>query len=228
MVTNQVRRGHGDQRQSGSRGHGSYRLVGIAMLVGVVALFGGAGLLSQRLRPPTGLQALSVVTAQAAPSFGFILSLPPGSTSIHDSMPLVVPSPEPTSDDGVNMSLLEEVEAAYSKFWDVRAEAALNVDPSGLPEVAAGPALEREQAEIGDLAARGVVAVIDVDHEVGLVSLSENEAELYDEYVNRSYVADPASKEPIGAPEPDQLVKVSYRMQKIDGVWKVVDSERHD
>jgi len=93
--------------------------------------------------------------------------------------------------------------------------------------VMAGPALEREREQIADLEARGVAAVIEADHEVGLLSLTPEEAELYDEYLNRSYLVDPATKEPVGVPEPEEIVKVSFRLKKIDGVWKVVDSERH-
>jgi hypothetical protein len=90
-----------------------------------------------------------------------------------------------------------------------------------------GPALEREREQIADLQARGVAAVIEAEHEVGLLSLSPEEAELYDEYLNRSYLVDPATKEPVGVPEPEKVVKVSFRLRKIDGIWKVVDSERH-
>jgi hypothetical protein len=91
----------------------------------------------------------------------------------------------------------------------------------------AGAALEREQQQIDDLKARGVAAVIEGDHEVGLLSLTQDEAELYDEYVNRSYLVDPVTREPVGTPEPEETIKVSFRLQRIDGVWKVVDSERH-
>lgn len=215
--------------RTGTRPRGSHWLTGLLLLVAVAGLLGGAVALNQRFRPQVGLQPLAMAQAQAAPGYRFILTGPLTTVSRRDSMPVVVPSPEPTSDRiDINVSLLKEIEGAYSRFWDVRTEAAANVDPSRLPEVAAGPALEREQAEIAELAARGVAAVVDVDHEVGLVSLSQDQAELYDEYVNRSYLVDPSTREPVGAPEPEQLVKVSYRLQKVDGTWKVVDSERHD
>ena len=72
-----------------------------------------------------------------------------------------------------------------------------------------------------------MAAVIEAEHEVGLLSLAQDEAELYDEYLNRSYLIDPITHEPVGAPEPEEVVRVSFRLQRIDGVWKVVDSERH-
>ena len=58
----------------------------------------------------------------------------------------------------------------------------------------AGPALEREREQIADLQARGVAAVIEAEHEVGLLSLTQDEAELYDEYLNRSYLIDPTTE----------------------------------
>ena len=143
--------------------------------------------------------------------------------------PLPAPSPEPGSSViDVDSALLEEVETAYSRFWDVRTDAARNLDVSRLPEVMDGPALEREQQQIADLQARGLAAVVEADHDVGLLSLTPEEAELYDEYVNHSYLVDPVSREPVGAPEPDETVKVTFRLHKLDGVWKVVDSERQE
>jgi hypothetical protein len=206
----------------------SYWLVGLALLVVVALLLGGGTVLSQRLRPKVGLQSATTAHAQEPSKFGFILTRLAPQPSSHDAGPVTAPSPEagPTAIE-IDPALLEEVEAAYSKFWDIRTEAALNLDITRLSEVMAGPALEREQQQIHDLQARGVAAVIGGDHEVGLLSLTQDEAELYDEYVNRSYLVDPVTREPVGAPEPDETIKVSFRLQRIDGVWKVVDSERH-
>lgn len=205
----------------------SYWLIGLALLNAVLLLLGGATFLNQRLRPKVGLQAATTAHAQET-RFGFIL----GRQIVQDEPGGTDPAAAPSPDSGpgpieIDVALLEEVEAAYSTFWGVRAEAAFNLDASRLPEVMDGPALEREREQIADLRARGVAAVIEADHEVGLLSLSQEEAELYDEYLNRSYLVDPATKEPVGAPEPEEVVKVSFRLKKIEGVWKVVDSERH-
>jgi hypothetical protein len=207
----------------------SYWLTGLALVLMVALLLGGATFLNQRLRPRVGLQPVATAHAQETARFGFILTRSARELPSHETEPIPAPSPEagPNVID-IDAALLEEVEAAYSKFWDVRTEAALNLDISRLPEVMAGPALEREQQQISDLQARGVAAVIEGDHEVGLLSLTQDEAELYDEYVNRSYLIDPVTRQPVGAPEPEETVKVSFRLQKLDGVWKVVDSERHD
>jgi hypothetical protein len=207
----------------------SHWVIGLALLLVVVLLLGGATVLEQRLRPKVGLQPATTAHAQEPPNLGFILSRPSRQPTSNDTEPLPTPSPEAgTNVIDVDAALLEEVDTAYSKFWDVRTEAALNVDVSRLPEVADGAALEREQQQIGDLQARGVAAVIEGDHDVGLLSLSQDEAELYDEYVNRSFLIDPVTREPVGAPEPEETVKVSFRLRKLEGVWKVVESERHE
>lgn len=207
----------------------SYWTIGLVLLLIVVLLVGGATLLGQRLRPQVGLRSGATAHAQEPTRYGFVLARPSLQPSSYDAEPLPTPGPEAGADViDVDAALLDEVEAAYSRFWDVRTEAALDLDVSRLPEVMDGPALEREQQQVGDLQARGVAAVIEADHDVGLVSLSHDEAELYDEYVNRSYLVDPVTREPVGVPEPEETVKVSFRLRKLEGIWKVVDSERHE
>lgn len=204
----------------------SYWPIGLALLIAVLLLLSGATVLNQRLRPKVGLQAATTAHAQET-RYGFILGRQSPDDSLDDA-PVAAPSSETGTDAiEIDVALLEEVQAAYSAFWEIRTEAAFNLDDSRLAEVMDGPALEREREQIADLEARGVAAVIEAEHEVGLLSLSPDEAELYDEYLNRSYLVDPATKEPVGAPEPEEVVKVSFRLKKIDGVWKVVDSERH-
>ena len=222
MAIHELSDGLGARQAQRAPARRSYWLVGLTLLIAVLLLLVGATVLSQRLRPKVGLQAATTANAQET-RFGFILGHP-----APDDAPVAAPSPGTGTDViEVDAALLDELQAAYSTFWDVRAEAAFNLDVSRLPEVMDGPALEREREQIADLEARGVAAVIEVEHEVGLLSLSPDEAELYDEYLNRSYLVDPATKEPVGAPEPEEVVKVSFRLKKIDGVWKVVDSERH-
>lgn len=205
----------------------SYWQIGMALLIAVLLLLGGATVLNQRLRPKVGLHAATTAHAQEA-RYGFILGRLALQDGSGDADPVAAPSPEPGTDAiEIDVALLEEVQAAYSTFWDIRTEAAFNLDVSRLPEVMDGSALEREREQIANLEARGVAAVIEAEHEVGLLSLSQEEAELYDEYLNRSYLVDAATKEPVGASEPEEVVKVSFRLKKIGGVWKVVDSERH-
>jgi hypothetical protein len=206
----------------------SHWLVGASLLVSVTLVLGGAALLNQRFRPAVGTLPAPIAHAQEQARYTFVLGRQVLQPLPNDAEPVVAPSPQAGSDpDDLNLALLEEVESAYSTFWDVRTDAALNLDVSRLPEVMAGTALERERQQIADLESRGVAAKIEADHDVGLLSISEDEAELYDEYVNRSYLVDPVTREPVGTPEPDEVFKVSFRLQKIDGVWKVVDSERH-
>ena len=228
MGVSEIQDGLGAGRQDGVRAHRSFWPTGLALLITVLLLLGGATILNQRFRPQVGFQPVTIAQAHETTRIGFIVGRQATTDSFRDGDPVAAPSPATAPDSiEIDLALVEEVEAAYSKFWNIRVEAAFDRDASRLPEVAAGPALEREQEQIADLKAQGVAAVIEAEHEVGLLSLTQDEAELYDEYLNRSYLIDPATKEPVGAPEPEVVVKVSYRLQKIDGVWKVVDSERH-
>ena len=229
MSMSQMRDGFEVRRGDDASARPSHWLVGLTLLAIILLILSGASFLNGRLRPPTGLEPVATVHAAETPRLAFILGRQlPEVESPNDGGPIPEPSPVPNpADIEVDAALLEEVEAAYSKFWAIRVEAAATLDASRLPEVMDGPALEREREQIADLQARGVAAVIEAEHDVGLLSLTQDEAELYDEYLNRSYLIDPTTREPVGAPEPEEVVKVSFRLQRIDGVWKVVDSERH-
>jgi hypothetical protein len=132
----------------------------------------------------------------------------------------------PTS--GATASLEQEITAAYLRFWQVRSDALFVPDDSRLPEVMAGPALEREREQIGQLRAKGQAAKIVVEHHITFVSIAPTNAELYDEYENKSFPVDAQTKQPIGTPGPGGIAKVSYVLQKIDGTWKVVDGAVHE
>ena len=227
MTLHELSDDFGARRDQYAPARRSYWPIGLTLLIVVMLLLGGATFLNQRLRPAVGLQSATTAYAQET-RYGFILGRQLQQQSPGDAAPVASSSPATDADSiEIDVALLEEVQAAYSRFWDIRTEAAFNLDVSRLPEVMDGPALEREREQIADLEARGVAAVIEAEHEVGLLSLSPEDAELYDEYLNRSYVVDRATKEPVGTPEPEEVVKVSFRLRKIDGVWKVVDSERH-
>jgi hypothetical protein len=228
MNANKMRDNVAPERHVATPTRRSHWVVGVALLVSVALVLGGAVLLNQRLRPAVGTLPAPIAHAQEKSRYTFVLGRQVLQQLPTDAEPVVAPSPQASPDPiDVDLALLEEVESAYSTYWDVRTEAALNLDVSRLPEVMAGTAIERERQQIADLESRGVAAKIEADHDVGLQSISQDEAELYDEYVNRSYLIDPVTRQPVGAPEPDEVFKVSFRLQRLDGVWKVVDSERH-
>jgi hypothetical protein len=123
-----------------------------------------------------------------------------------------------------------DVEAAYLRFWQVRGEAYLALDESRMPEVAAGPQLTREQQNIRELQVRGRAGRLNVEHSspIAFIELAPDSAVVYDEYLDRSRLVDPTTKQEVGADGLTDVEKLSFRLQRTNGAaWKVVDSARH-
>jgi hypothetical protein len=209
-----------------------YWAVGLVLLAVVIAVLAAAFLLDRQLRPRVGIEATATTPALAQASTSPTAAPSPTApaaatlTAQAAAVPTVVASP--TGLPVASSPLEREIEQAYLKYWDIRSEALYNLDPRRLPEVMAGAELEREQQQVSELKAQGRAVKTDVEHRIAFVRVGEANAELYDEYVNRSYLIDAQTKQAIRTPGPGGTAKVSYRLQKIDGVWKVVDGQRFD
>lgn len=209
-------------------------------LLGVVAvLLAAAFLLNRRFRSSVGIQGAPIasVTAPAtvsAPSSQVASSSPLSSAARSPGSIAAAANPAstaalPSSAHVANSPLEKEIVAAYLHYWDVLTQAYLNLDPSVLPQVLGNPKLGREQAEIAQYKADGHAAKLIVDHHIALVQVSADHAVVYDEYLNRSVFVDPTTKRELPTSSaPPHVEKHSYDMQKINGVWKVVDGARHD
>jgi len=113
---------------------------------------------------------------------------------------------------------------AYEEFWDLRAAAAYDLGPSRLATRMAGPALERELAGVQELKGQGAGQVIEVDHHAEMLEATADEGVIWDPYLNRTYRIDAASKKRIEAEFEPNTIDVAFRLQPVDGVWKVVDA----
>jgi hypothetical protein len=148
---------------------------------------------------------------------------PPAATAAPTAVP-----PTPTAVP-IPTDLRHEIEDAYVKYWRVRADAALTLDPSHLPEVAAGDHLEQEREEIAQLQAEGRAAKVIVDLQFRVVQATDTTATVYDDFKNFSYAVDKNTKAPlVEPPRTAEIHVVSFELQKIDGVWKVVDGTRFE
>jgi hypothetical protein len=120
----------------------------------------------------------------------------------------------------------DEVLAAYRRYWEAYSQALLNLDPTLVQAVAAGVRLQRIQEEINELRRRGVAARTNVINNPALVEIDTYSATIYDELINNSFYVDAVTKQPSEASGPGEIVRDTYQLQKIDGVWKVVGSSR--
>ena len=99
------------------------------------------------------------------------------------------------------MALRQEIEQAYDRFWRVRADAVLSLDPSRLPEVAAGEALDVETRRIEQLRAEGRAGRYVIDLQYGVVEATPTSAVVAAKYQSWSYFVDPKTLQPL-APTP--------------------------
>ncbi len=219
--------------RSGSQRGRAFWPVGLGLL-GLVAVFlVGAFLMGDQLRPRAGVEPVPAVAGSAKPSQGQVaLQQPAAQPTAAPAATAAVPSlGVPIGQVGLgaaNSPLEREIEDAYLHYWDVRAQAYLNLDTSHLGEIMAGAELVRAENQIRQLKAQDRAGKVDVGHHFALVKVLPAEAEVYDDYLNRSVFLNPVTKQEIPTEEPPSVEKVSFVMKKSDGIWKVVDGKQQD
>jgi hypothetical protein len=86
----------------------------------------------------------------------------------------------------------------------------------------AGDELSRARQLIDQLHSENHALKTDVVHNYEVTSVESDVATITDNFVNRSYEIDVVTKQPTGSPSPATTEPLSYRMQIVNGVWKVV------
>jgi galactokinase len=207
-------------------------IAGLFVALIAVLLVGGwyAG---QHFRARVGIEpaAGASMTSGAAPATAQVAA-PAAVGAASSAAPTVASaaaaSPSASAFRMATSPLEQEVEQAYLHYWDVRKEAFLNLDASLLGQVEAGAKLSRDQQQVEDFKAQGHAARLDVDHRIAIVKADPSRAIVYDEYLNKSVFVDAATKQDIPTASPPATEKISVDLQKMDGVWKVVDGAQHD
>jgi hypothetical protein len=144
------------------------------------------------------------------------------------------PSTNATAAPTVAPELVAEVSAAYLRYFQVRADALLQLDPSSLDQVAEGDALVGLQREIEQDREAGRAIRIDVVHNYTVASANNDEAQVADDYRDSSVFVDPVSREPLAgevvpdSPQNAPEVKVVYQLHRISGVWKVIAGQKYE
>jgi hypothetical protein len=225
-----------------------------AGLFGVLVLVLAAGLFANRyLRPQVGLvptevplaappastpltvaAVTSTVAATSTPGTERtpLIIFPPAATPEPTTLPtpsvaptaaasLSAATPRPT----VSPELAAEVGDAYKQYWEIRAEALFALDTSRLQDVMAGDHLVAVERFISELQSEHHAIQTEVDHNYAIVRASQDEAEIADTYTDSSVYVDAMTHQIIGSPTNDVL-REQYRMNRIDGTWRVVSLVR--
>ncbi len=121
-----------------------------------------------------------------------------------------------------------EVIAAYLRYWDLYAEAVLNLDHSVLLGVASEEELQQVQEEIETLRAQGVALRVVIEHRPTVIELTETTATVFDEMTNNSFYVDPETHEPPEGEGSGETLVDTFFLEKVDGQWIVIRSIRQN
>jgi hypothetical protein len=195
--------------------------IGLVLLAAVLVVLVGAYLLGTRLRPRVGIESAPTAPATAAPTAA--------RTAVTGAVATQAPGP-PTPTGlppgiGVASSPTElAVGAAHERYLRIYSEAVLNLDTAHLDEVLAGEALQSVTDEVNELKRQGrPVKINESDRLVGLTDVTETSAVLVEVFTSRSVYVNPATGQPYPRTGPPERVSQSYKFQKIEGAWKIVD-----
>jgi len=126
----------------------------------------------------------------------------------------------------VDFRVEQAIWQAYEEFWDMRSNALSQLNVSLVEPRMAGPALDRERVAIDQMRADGQAYMADIEHRAQVLEAAADEGVVYDPYLDRSYYVDVASKQRIGGDADPKTIEIAYRLQPVDGVWKVTDAVR--
>jgi len=121
-----------------------------------------------------------------------------------------------------------EVLTAYANYWELYAEAVLNLDHSILTGVASEEELQQVQKEIETLRANGVALRVVIEHRPTVIELTDTSATVFDEMTNNSFYVDPETHEPPEGEGNGETLIDTFFLEKVDGQWMVIRSIRQN
>ena len=121
-----------------------------------------------------------------------------------------------------------EVIAAYLRYWELYAEAVLNLDHSVLIGAASEEELRQVQEEVETLRAEGVALRVVIEHRPTVIELTDTAATVFDEMTNNSFYVDPETHEPPEGEGSGETLVDTFFLEKVDGQWIVIRSIRQN
>lgn len=126
-------------------------------------------------------------------------------------------SPKPSP-----VSMEAEVEQAYLRYWEVYADALLNLDEGRLEEVLTGEALETTRQLVEEQTSKNQPVRVRVEHDYRVIVAGDDFATVDDNFLSHSVRLDPRTGEPIEQ-DPNLKVRNSFTLRKVGGTWKVAE-----
>ena len=167
-----------------------------------------------------GCSALMVAAAcggsDGEPTPSTTATITPSTANPTASQPTDTPDPEAA------------VIAAYLRYWDLYAEAVLNLDHSVLLGAASEEELQQVREEIETLRAQGVALRVVIEHRPTVIELTDTTATVFDEMTNNSFYVDPETHEPPEGEGSGETLVDTFFLEKVDGQWIVIRSIRQN
>jgi len=112
--------------------------------------------------------------------------------------------------------------AAFTRSWQVYADALRRLDASKLSTAFAGNALRAVQSEVAEQKARHQPVRISVQHHSKVLMVNATDGVVADQGVNHSVVLDPVTGKP-AEPDPNERFSEHRSFKFTGGTWKVVE-----
>jgi len=117
----------------------------------------------------------------------------------------------------------QQVLKAVDNLWYVLAQAWLNLDPTPLDQGFSDPMLAELTQNINERRSQGRASLQDIEHTRTVVRfISNDQAVVYEEYINHSTAIDAVTREPVEE-RPNDTLKDMDLLRKINGVWQESD-----
>jgi hypothetical protein len=115
-----------------------------------------------------------------------------------------------------------QVEQAYLNAWDVWADALVQLDPSRLPDVFTGRALQVVTNQVNEQTRKNEPVQIRAEHNYTITVIDSETASVEDRYINHNVRLDPETLEPV---EPDEETRIrrSFTLRLVDSTWKIAE-----
>ena len=205
-----------DATQARAARRAPYWLVAVGLLALLGVLLAGGFALDRRFRPRVGVETAGIATTPAEQAAGGQAGIAMASNAVDVQLTTTLPATSPE----------REIAQAYIRSWQVYADAMYTHDTSRLPEVAAKDFLQLCIDDVAERKALGRATSIQVKLNFYLFDVTDRTASVYDEYISSSYAIDASTKAPVGAPGKSERIVDVYFLEKLNGVWKVVDGAR--
>jgi hypothetical protein len=164
------------------------------------------------------LLALAVVVVLLAGCQGGSAPKPPSTSASAAPTTTAVQPTTPQTTASPSAALL----AAFSRAWQVYADALRRLDASRLSTAFAGNALRAVRSEVAEQKGKRQPVRISVQHHPEVLEVTATDGVVADQGVNHSVVLDPATGKPT-EPDPNERFSEHRSFKLTGGTWKVVE-----